>query len=118
MHIEEAKDGNQAKVMVHDRCHDLIFMDINLPGQNGLELAKAIKQHHKKPIIVMATNYDLPEYREAAYRYGATHFIAKGTSTRHEIVSTVEAVLAEFGWDSKTGIGKEKAESSAAPVTS
>lgn len=117
MRIDEAKDGNQAKEMLKDRCPDLIFMDIKLPGENGLELTKAIKQHHKKPIVIMVTNYDLPEYREAAYRYGATHFVAKGTSSRHEIVSTVGAILAELGWDWRGEIGKKKAERSAVPIT-
>ena len=111
MRIDEAKDGSQAKEMLQDRCPDLIFMDIKLPGENGLELTRAIKQPYKKPIIVTITNYDLPEYREAAYRYGATHFIGKGTSSRHEIVSAVEAILAELGLDWKAEIGKKRAES-------
>jgi DNA-binding NarL/FixJ family response regulator len=52
-------------------------MDLRLPGENGLELTKKIKAQYPGIIIVILTNYDLPEYREAAYQCGADHFVSK-----------------------------------------
>jgi DNA-binding NarL/FixJ family response regulator len=99
MSIDEAGEGTEAKEKVAACCPDLIFMDIKLPGENGLELTKAIKQEHKKVIIIILTAYDLPEYRNAAYHYGANYLIAKGSSSRDELVATVETILEELGFE-------------------
>lgn len=56
---------------------DAIFMDLRLPGENGLELTKKIKADYPNIVIVIITNYDLPEYREAAYESKADHFVSK-----------------------------------------
>jgi len=101
MLIDEAGDGKEAREKVHTLCPDLIFMDIKLRGESGLELTKAIKTRHKKTIIIMLTNYDLPEYRRAAYGCGASYFIAKGSSTIDEVVGIVESVLSDLGFGSK-----------------
>ena len=56
---------------------DTIFTDLRLPGANGLELTQKIKAQYPDTIVVIITNYDLPEYREAAFQSGADHFISK-----------------------------------------
>ena len=95
MEIIEAGDGREALEKVDDLCPDLVFMDIKLPGENGLTLTKRIKTNRPKTIIIILTSHDLPEYREAASRYGADHFISKGLSTREEILAVVESVLSD-----------------------
>jgi DNA-binding NarL/FixJ family response regulator len=56
---------------------DTIFMDLRLPGANGLELTQKIKAQSPDTVVVIITNYDLPEYREAAFQSGADHFLSK-----------------------------------------
>ena len=75
--IEEATNGVEALQRVRASFPDLIFMDIRLPGKSGLELTQTIKAVYPDIIIFILTNYDLPECREAAFRYGADRFIAK-----------------------------------------
>ena len=99
MSIDEAGEGTEAKEKVAACCPDLIFMDIKLPGENGLELTKTIKQEHKKVIVIILTAYDFPEYRKAACHYGANYLIAKGSSSRDELVTTVESILEELGFE-------------------
>jgi len=55
----------------------LIFMDICLPGLNGLQLTQKIKKDFPNIKIAMLTAYDLPEYRQAASQYGADRFFVK-----------------------------------------
>jgi two-component SAPR family response regulator len=43
-------------------------MDIRLPGENGLDLTKKVKENYPDMIIVIATSYDLPEYRQVSGR--------------------------------------------------
>jgi len=70
----------------------LIFMDIKLPGQSGLEVTRRIKALHPDIQVVMLTSYDFPEYREAARSSGAYGFLSKGSSTAEEIQDLVKGL--------------------------
>lgn len=100
MVLEEAADGTAALERIDDALPDLIFMDIKLPGENGLHLTEYIKRRHPEVVVVILTSYDWPEYREAAYKFGANHFIMKGSSTNKEIVELIESILVDLGFSS------------------
>lgn len=93
MCIEEAVDGAEALDKVSVLCPDIVFMDIKLPGANGLELTRTIKARYPDMVVIILTSYDLPEYREAAHRSGANHFCTKGNTTGDEITQLVQAVI-------------------------
>jgi len=80
--ILEAANGEEAMQKIKTLPPDAIFMDLRLPGENGLELTKKIKAKYPDIIVVIITNYDLPEYREAAYQCGADHFLSKDSFLR------------------------------------
>jgi len=89
--IYEATDGQEALRQFEAFSPDLILMDINLPGENGLELTKKIKSAHPNVSILVVTNHDIPEYREAALQCGADRFLVKGSlcsTTLKELVSS------------------------------
>jgi CheY-like chemotaxis protein len=75
--ILEAANGEEALQKIKTLPPEAIFMDLRLPGANGLELTRKIRAQYPNIIIVILTNYDLPEYREAAYQSGADHFLSK-----------------------------------------
>ena len=75
--VEEAGDGREALSKVEYRRPDLIFMDIQLPGDNGLDITKEIKQTHDDIVIVILTSNGLPEYRQQAFLNGADYFLSK-----------------------------------------
>lgn len=93
MEILEATDGEEALQKMQTFHPDLIFMDIKLPGMNGLEVTKKIKDQYPTLPIVILTAYDLPEYREAAVQYKADYFLAKGSATKTSILTMVESIL-------------------------
>jgi DNA-binding NarL/FixJ family response regulator len=93
MNVEEARDGTEALRKVQDSSPDLVFMDIKLPGLNGLEITRRIRESNTRAIIVVLTSYDLPEYRREAARFGANHFLSKGASTAEDIVMLVQSVF-------------------------
>ncbi|MBN1831322.1 MAG: response regulator [Deltaproteobacteria bacterium] len=90
MSFKEARDGREALNEVAAFDPDLIFMDIKLPGENGLELTRKIRTSNSKVIIIILTSYDLPEYREAARAGGADHFLTKASSKASEIFALVD----------------------------
>lgn len=73
----EAANGEEAMQKIKTPSPEAIFMDLRLPGENGLELTKKLKAQHSDIVVVILTNYDLPEYREAAYQSRADHFLSK-----------------------------------------
>ena len=77
IHVFGVGNGEEALQKIETLLPDAILMDIRLPGENGLELTKKIKAQYPDIIVVILTNYDLPEYREAAYQCRADHFLSK-----------------------------------------
>ncbi len=99
MGIEEASDGEQALLKLKQLEPDLIFMDIKLPGINGLELTRTIKKTNSEIDVIILTGYDIPEYREAALLSGASHFFTKGNAGSGDIAAAVAYTLASRGKD-------------------
>ncbi|OGP71266.1 MAG: hypothetical protein A2W09_07595 [Deltaproteobacteria bacterium RBG_16_50_11] len=97
MEILEAGDGEEALQKITTSPPNLIFIDIKLPGESGLELTRRIKAQYPTITVIILTSYDLPEYREAGNQYHANYFLSKGTTTRESIVKLVESIIS--GWD-------------------
>ncbi len=56
---------------------DVIILDLHLKQGTGFGVMRALVGRPCKPRIVVLTNYDLPEYKNAAIALGATHFLDK-----------------------------------------
>ena len=96
MNIAEVDNGEDALIKAEDLCLDMIFMDINLPGENGLEATRKIKLRHEHTLIVILTSHDIPEYRQQAFSNGADYFISKaGDSCLVDIIAQVEKAMAD-----------------------
>ncbi len=91
--VEEASNAEEALSKFEKINPFLIFMDIRLPGKNGLEIARTIKEADPEIEIIMLTSFDTPEYREAAFHSGASHFLTKGRVTIEVITSLVASAL-------------------------
>ena len=100
MDIIEAADGVEAYEKIDSHPPNLIFMDIQLPGENGLELTRKIKTDYPDIIIIILTSHDSPEYREAATRCGANYFFLKGSIATDDWISTLlKSILLEKGFN-------------------
>jgi DNA-binding NarL/FixJ family response regulator len=100
--ILEAANGEEAMQKIKTLSPDAIFMDVRLPGENGLELTKKIKAQYPDIVVVILTNYDLPEYREAAYRSRADHFLSKDS-----FLNMINSILANQDIEKDNSNGKE-----------
>ena len=56
---------------------DVIILDLHLKQGTGFGVMRALAGAPLKPRIIVLTNYDLPEYKNAAIALGATHFLDK-----------------------------------------
>ncbi len=96
MAVAEAADGEEALKTIDAIVPDIIFMDIKLPGENGLKITKKVKAKYPEISVIILTYYDLPEHREAAFQCGANHFLSKCTSSQ-EIMDLIQSILSEKG---------------------
>ena len=91
--VEEASNAEEALSEFRRINPCLIFMDIRLPDKNGLEITRTIKETNPEIEIIVLTGFDIPEYREAAFRSGANHFLTKGNVKIDDITFLVASAL-------------------------
>ena len=80
---------------------EVVLMDINLPGINGVECVRRLKQVAPEIAAVMLTAYEDTENIFNALAAGATGYLLK-RAPRAEILDAAEAWYAKKGWDALT----------------
>lgn len=72
---------------------EVVLMDINMPGMNGIECVSRLKEKMPKTYIIMLTTYDESDLIFDSLKAGANGYLLKNT-TREELVKAVEQVHA------------------------
>ena len=80
--IGQAGDGDEAVKAAIELKPDLVLMDIDMPGLDGLEALKKIKEHNPLVRVVMLTVSDNDEYIVAAIKTGANGYLLKDLSSK------------------------------------
>jgi DNA-binding NarL/FixJ family response regulator len=97
MVFEKASSSEEALDKLQQFPPQLAFVDIHLPGQNGLQLSKTLRSKYKNAVIVILTNHDGPEYRQAASQCGADFFVSKGSLSVDDILGIASTVVSSAG---------------------
>lgn len=92
--LEEAGSADEALQRASELLPALILSDIRLQKGSGLDLASKVKNLSRDVRVIILTDYDSPEYREAALEAGADNFLSKRWSSTREIVDAVKSALA------------------------
>lgn len=90
--IGEAADGREALEKAHKLQPDVILMDINLPGSNGLQATTTLQEQLPETRVVIITGYDEPEQIFHSLRAGAVAFCSKDMPPE-ALIRTVHAVF-------------------------
>jgi DNA-binding NarL/FixJ family response regulator len=93
LEVAEVCRGDQALEEVNTFMPDLIFMDIKLPGENGLSVTAKVKRDHPEIFVIVLTINDDRLYREAAYNSGADFFLVKGKTSLQEMETLISSLL-------------------------
>ena len=82
--VHTASDAESALHMLSDLHPDLILMDVQLPGMDGLELARRLKASptHRNSRIVALTAYAMKGDEEKALAAGCDGYLSKPINTR------------------------------------
>ena len=73
--VQEYKTASELQSVLQEQRMDLFFLDIEMPGQNGLELASHIRQSFPLSIIVFLTSYE--KYAPSGYVVQALRYLSK-----------------------------------------
>lgn len=74
---EVAEDADKALELLDRLRPDLVFLDVSLPGMNGIELLKRIKEFDRNIAVIMMTAYGTIEGAVEAVKLGAFDYIKK-----------------------------------------
>lgn len=75
--VGEAMTGEEAVSLASKLKPDLVLMDVNLPGIDGLEATKRILKERDDGTVVVLSTYEASEYEPRALAAGAKAFISK-----------------------------------------
>jgi DNA-binding NtrC family response regulator len=76
-HTEAAQDGYQALQVMEERDFDVVLLDLRMPGLDGMDVLKTIKERWPESEVVVITGYPTLESAKQALRLGAQNYIAK-----------------------------------------
>ena len=96
----EAGNGEDAVKMYSTLKPDIVIMDISMPGMNGIEATRVIKEKDPDARILILTMHDNQEYLNQIIRSGAKGFILKNTD-KEELLDAVKTVAGGDNFFSK-----------------
>jgi CheY-like chemotaxis protein len=99
--IKEDSDGNEGLENIETFQPNLIFLEIHLPTDSGLDLARRIKTGYPNIMIAVLTSYNILGYQEAAKELGVEHMIPKDDWTGEDIIQLVQSIMSGLGLDLK-----------------
>lgn len=89
--VGEATNGTEAIELAEAHSPDVILMDLQMPGQSGIDATRAITTAHPKVAILILTMTDDPDAVFAAIRAGARGYLLKGAD-RLELLRAIDGV--------------------------
>jgi DNA-binding NarL/FixJ family response regulator len=92
--VRGVESGEEALEHARTARPDLVLMDLDLPGIDGLEATSRMRAQAPETAVVMLTMHDTPAHRLAASTAGAAAYIAKPEMEAH-LESTIGRLLGE-----------------------
>jgi excisionase family DNA binding protein len=89
--VSMAATGAEAIQRAQEKPYDLVFVDVRLPGMNGIETLKRLKEISPDAVYIMMSGHDVSDEVREAYSAGAQDFIPKPFRAVSEIM-TIEQV--------------------------
>ena len=75
--VGEASSGEDALVVVAEVLPDLVLMDVNLPGIDGVEATRALLRAGSPPMVLLLSTYDDDTGEQLVTECGAAAYISK-----------------------------------------
>ena len=95
--IANAVDGADALLQLAEQPADLVLTDLQMPGMDGLQLVREMKEHHPQIPVILMTGVGSEEIAVQAMKDGAASYVSKSSASKwlHENVERVLAARVE-----------------------
>ena len=80
--VGQAEDSSDAVEAIERLKPDVVILDIRMPKGDGILTLQTIKKSEFSPLVIMYTNYPLPQYKKRCLAAGADYFFDKSTEYR------------------------------------
>jgi two-component system phosphate regulon response regulator OmpR len=89
--VEVAEDGAQLRELVGEQEFDLVVLDLNMPGEDGISLARFLRDNHPVGIIMLTAAAEVVD-RIVGLEVGADDYVTKPFEPR-ELLARIKSVL-------------------------
>jgi len=90
--VGEAQNGEDALRLVREQDWEIVVLDISMPGKNGLEVLKELRQVRPITPVLILTNHAEELYAVRALRAGAAGYMTKESAPEH-LIEAVRKVV-------------------------
>jgi two-component system, NarL family, invasion response regulator UvrY len=90
--VGEAARAEEAQALLGAQEWDLLLLDVNIPGRNGLELLQDVRRLWPRLPVLVVSAYPEEEFAVRSIRLGAAGYVTKGSAS-DELVSAARKVL-------------------------
>jgi DNA-binding NarL/FixJ family response regulator len=89
--VAECADGVATLAAIARERPDVVVLDVDMPGKDGLEVLRTLKDQADKPAFILMTMHGREDLLRAAFDLGATGYVAKA-GTLLDVVDAIRAV--------------------------
>jgi len=91
--VGEANNGDEVLDFLETNSVDVVVLDVEMPGTNGIEATKFIKKKYPNTNVLILSMYEKKEFIIKLMRYGASGYILKNKS-KEELLTAINNVAA------------------------
>ncbi len=100
--VGEAANADQAMAQIELHKPDVVILDIQIPGKNGIEVCKEIVNQSGNIKVVMLTSHTSDEFITQAIRAGASGYVLKQVGNEELLRAIKAAYAGEMAFDTQT----------------
>jgi DNA-binding NarL/FixJ family response regulator len=90
--VGEASDGEQALLLAQSLQPEVVVMDVNMPGVDGIEATRQLRHEHPTLAVVGLSVHNNPQIERAMRDAGAAGFLTKDSAVEQLYVAIQEAL--------------------------
>jgi len=95
--LEAVGDGEDALRLMERQRFDVVLLDLRMPGMDGMQVLRTIKQKWPESEVVIITGYPTIETAKEAVRLGAYDYLAKPIGPV-EVINATDGALTQKRW--------------------
>ena len=89
---DSAGDAAEARESLSHNAYQLVLLDVNMPGESGMQLLSSIRSEHPAVAVLMVTGEDDPKLAMAAIELGAYGYLVKPIGSGELLINVVGAL--------------------------